>query len=144
MVEKKKTTKLNKLVQKWESLDSIVRKFIGFIGTIGILAGAVTGVGSFLINQFNGLVDSRLVGLSEQITQLQEESRDADLTLTRGQTRLELTMLIYHSPTNVVEIERIARYYFIDLKGDWYMSQIYSEWAREYGGDTSFVTHITN
>lgn len=49
--------------------------------------------------------------------------------------------LIQNTPHNVVEIERLAKTYFIDLKGDLYMTSVYSAWAKEYGGDTSFVVY---
>ena len=42
---------------------------------------------------------------------------------------------LYH----VVEIEEVARHYFYDIGGDWYMSELYSNWAKTYGGNPEIV-----
>ena len=79
--------------------------------------------------------------ITRQVSTVKQELLDIENESRLGRTRLELTTLIAHSPTNVLEIEKVARYYFVDLGGDWYMSQIYSDWAKQYGGDATFVTH---
>lgn len=48
--------------------------------------------------------------------------------------------LIQNQPTNKVEVEKVARHYFVDLGGDWYASSFYSKWAAEYEGDITFIT----
>ena len=48
-------------------------------------------------------------------------------------------VLMNHDPENVVAIERMAKYYFQELDGDLYMTQQYSDWAKQYGGDTTIV-----
>ena len=60
-------------------------------------------------------------------------------TTERSLTRIELMLLIQHDPANTFEIEKVARHYFVDLGGNWYMAALYSDWAATYGGDTSFV-----
>ena len=57
-------------------------------------------------------------------------------------TRLELMMLMSHDPDNVLEIERLARKYFVDMEGDSYMSKVYSDYAKKYKADHTFVTHV--
>lgn len=44
-------------------------------------------------------------------------------------TRLQLLNLIQHSPSREVEILTVAKRYFDDLEGNWYMESIFTEWA---------------
>lgn len=98
-----------------------------------VLIGAVTAVYTALDQQFVNKV-------SGQIDDLKSEMVSADEKTDRQITRLELMNLIQNQTTNKVEIEKVARHYFVDLGGDWYVSGIYSEWAEEYEGDITFIT----
>lgn len=133
----KPATTLKKLEQKWDNTDKWLKRIISIVASLGAIAGMFTGILNLGLGKLDEHIDARVAAVSEQISTI-EKQLDAN---TRATTRLELSMLIAHSPTNVLEIEKVARYYFIDLGGDWYMSAIYSEWAREYGGDLTFVTH---
>lgn len=138
----KTSTKISKLATTWDNADKWAKRVLGAIATIGTIAGIITGITGWVTNQLDSHLDPKLENLASQIEELRAGSEKADKTLELSNTRLELTTLIAHNPDNVLEIEKVARYYFIELGGDWYMSQIYSTWAREYGGDLTFVTHI--
>ncbi len=133
--------KLKQLEQKWDNVDKWVKRLLGAIATLGTIIGLVTGITSWVTNQLDSHLDGKIQSITTQIEALDAKSDEADRKLELSNTRLELTTLIAHNPTNVIEIEKVARYYFVDLGGDWYMSQIYSDWAKEYGGDITFVTH---
>lgn len=137
-----RSTKPSKLATAWDNTDKWVKRIIGAIATVGTIIGILTGMTSWLAAQLDTHLDSKLGTIINQIETLDAKSDEADRKLELSNTRLELMQLIEHNPTNVIEIEKVARYYFIDLGGDWYMSNIYSEWAKEYGGDLTFVTHI--
>ena len=77
--------------------------------------------------------------VSEQISGFQEEVKAANSKNEQATTRIELMVLMEHDPENVVAIEKMAKYYFQELNGDLYMTQKYSDWARQYGGDTTIV-----
>lgn len=100
--------------------------------TIAII-GAVTALFAWLDQRF---VDK----VSDQINGLHDEMIQADEKTDRQITRLELMNLIQNQPTNKVEVEKVARHYFVDLGGDWYASSFYSEWAAKYEGDITFIT----
>lgn len=145
-------SKLKQLEQKWDSTDKWVKRVIGAVTTLGVIAGMFCGLFSWGIGQLDGFVNAKLQDVTAQVVEVQaditrqvstvkQELLDIENESRLGRTRLELTTLIAHSPTNVLEIEKVARYYFVDLGGDWYMSQIYSDWAKQYGGDVTFVTH---
>ncbi len=94
--------------------------------------GAFAGAGNWIIGQVNAKSDEQIAALE---TKLDEVHRESQL----GITRLELQSLINNTPENRTEIEKLARYYFIELKGDTYMTSMYSRWAAEYGGNIEIV-----
>lgn len=116
----------------YEKTDKKLQRIAGAIGAITAIIGAFTGICSWVNQQFANAVSSQISGF-------QEEVRAADKADKQAATRIELMVLMNHDPTNIVAIERMARYYFQDLDGDQYMTKMYSDWAREYGGDTSVV-----
>lgn len=134
--------KIKKLEQKWDNADKWVKRIIGAITTLGVVIGMVTGMAGWVVCQLDAHFDDKFEAITAQIETLDVKSDAADRKLELSNTRTELMTLISHSPENVIQIEMVARYYFLDLGGDWYMSGIYSEWAKKYGGDLSFVTHI--
>lgn len=116
----------------YDETDKKLQKVAGTIGAIAMILGALTGVYSWVSSQFQQVI-------SQQITAFQEEVKESDRENKQAITRVELTILIEHDPTNVAAIEKMAKYYFQDLNGDLYMTQKYSDWARKYGGDISIV-----
>lgn len=132
-----------KIAEKWDNTDRWFKRILGVFVTIGTIAGIVAGVTNWVTAQIDEHLDGKFEALTSEIAALRVESEQADKEQKLSITRLELTNLIAHNAENVVEIERVARYYFVDLGGDWYMSKIYSDWAREYGGDLSFVAHTS-
>lgn len=138
---KNQTSKIKKLEERWDNMDRWAKRILGAVATIGTIIGIIGGMTSWVIGQVDLILEAKLAPLEQEIITLQEHSDEGDKKQVLNITRLELTNLIAHNAENVVEIERVARYYFVDLGGDWYMSKIYSDWAKEYGGDISFVLH---
>lgn len=61
---------------------------------------------------------------------------------TRKDTlRIQLMMLIYNQPENVDSILKVAETYFVDLDGDWYMTNEFSKWAKAH--DVTVPHNIT-
>lgn len=116
----------------YDKADKRLQRWAGTIAAILVIVGALTGTLSWLQSQFANAVSS-------QISDFQQETRDADLKHEQAVTRLELMMLMEHDPENVVAIEQIAKHYFDELKGDKYMTSKYSAWAKQYGGDMTMV-----
>ena len=116
----------------YDETDKKLQKVAGTIGAVAMILGALTGVYSWISSQFQQVI-------SQQIAAFQEEVKASDRENKQAITRVELTILIEHDPTNIAAIEKMAKYYFQDLNGDLYMTQKYSDWARKYGGDISIV-----
>lgn len=130
------------LASLWDSANIWLKRLITLGASIATIFGVFAGALGWGIGKLDAHLDPKFQELTAQVNELRSGSDLADKELELSNTRLELTTLMAHSPTNVIEIEKVARYYFIDLGGDWYMSQIYSDWAREYGGDLTFVTDV--
>lgn len=151
MRKNEKTVK--RIAEYWDSANIWLKRLITFGASVATIFGVFAGILGWGIDQLDGFIDTKLddissqlesveQGVTTQVDILREESQEADRQSKLSGTRLELNMLIAHNPTNVIEIEKVARYYFLELGGDWYMSQIYSDWAKTYGGDVTFVTDL--
>ena len=116
----------------YNKVDKRVRKVSATVGAVAVIVSAFAGVFAWVQGQFTNAISS-------QIDEFRQEVRMSDTSQDQAITRLELVSLIKNDPTNVVAIEKMARYYFVDLDGDQYMTAMYSDWAREYGGDMTIV-----
>lgn len=106
-----------------------------------------------IVTIVSAILQHRSKKLTEAMKQncehMDERFNEVDKKIAEGQrkdelaiTRVELMMLMTHNPDNVVEIERLAKKYFTPpLNGDSYMSQLYSDYAKKYKADHTFVTH---
>lgn len=121
----KKPTKIEEAGNKVTRIGAIISASI-------VIITAATGICTWVSNQFQNMVSS-------QISELQQDVKNTDARQEQSLTRLELIMLMEHDPENKAEIEKVARYYFVILDGDWYMTGLYSKWASEYNGDISFI-----
>ena len=102
------------------------------LGAIVAIVTTIAGVCAWLAGQFQNVV-------SIQISDLTSDIKESDRKQEQAITRLELASLIRNDPTNKAAIEKMARYYFVVLNGDLYMTSMYSKWCAQYDGDISFV-----
>lgn len=109
-----------------------LKKISAVISAIGVIIGAFVGVGGWIVNQVNAESNEQIRALEARLDEAHKESQ-------LGITRLELQGLINDTPENRAEIEKLARYYFLELNGDTYMTSMYSNWATEYGGNIEIV-----
>ena len=116
----------------FDKVDEKVKRLAATISASIVIIGAAAGICSWVSNRFQTVV-------SEQISDFRQEAQEADLRHEQAVTRVELIMLMEHDPDNKVAIERMAKYYFNDLKGNRYMEDKYSAWANEHDGDISFL-----
>lgn len=116
----------------YDMFDKKAQRIAGTISAILVIGGALFGVGNWINNQVTSAISS-------QIQDFRQEVKASDNRQDQAITRLELMNLIQNDPTNVAGIEKLARYYFGDLQGNQYMTGMYSNWCREYGGDPSIA-----
>ena len=53
--------------------------------------------------------------------------------LERDGLRTQLLLLILMRPDEEGEILKIAQHYFVKLKGNWYMTSVFSKWCKSRG-----------
>lgn len=116
----------------YDRFDKKAQRLAGTISAILVIGGALFGVGAWINDQVTHAI-------SVQISDLKTTMQESDKQQNQQITRLELMNLIQNDPSNKAAIEKMARYYFVDLDGDQYMTGKYSDWAAKYGGDISFV-----
>lgn len=123
-----------KLSAKLESFRKHLDTIVAILVALGTLGGTLAAAGSWIISEVSAQSNQR-------IDQLQNDMKAQQQKQEQATTRIELMQLMAHDPENVVEIELLARKYFIDLSGDTYMTGVYSSWSKQHGGDTSFVVY---
>ena len=116
----------------YDLFDKKAQRIAGTISAILVIGGALIGAGNWLNTQITSAISS-------QIQEFRQEVKASDNRQDQAITRLELMNLIQNDPTNVAGIEKLARYYFGELQGNQYMTGMYSNWCREYGGDPSIA-----
>ena len=119
-------------ISLYDETDKKIQRISKTIGALVVIIGAIASVSTWISNQFQNAV-------ATQIADLRSEIQSLDKRTDQQITRLELANLIHNQPNNKAEIEKVARYYFVKLDGDWYMTGLYSTWAKDYDGDVSFI-----
>lgn len=69
--------------------------------------------------------------LTQVIKSLKEDIRE----IQRDCKRQQLLTVMYHNPTNVDTILEIARVYFLELGGNWYVESEFQKWAKAQNVD---------
>jgi predicted PurR-regulated permease PerM len=119
-----------KIKNKFSSLSDSMQRIVAILTSLVVVCGMFTGALSYAVGQLDAHI-------ADQTKELKKNIEDVQLSSTRN----ELLTMMQFDPDNVVGIERLAKHYFKELKGDLYMTGKYSSWAKKYGGDTSFVVY---
>ena len=134
---------MSSIKKKWDSLDKNVQKWAARLGAVATIVGVLVAGGSCIVSQLDNAVaakiDNQTAAVQQEVQKLTDKVTEQDAQQDLQLTRLELMALMDSNPYNIVEIEKVARHYFHDLGGDWYMSELYSNWAKTYGGNPEIV-----
>lgn len=101
------------------------------IGAVTVIGTACVGVGTWCVTQINASTNTKLDSISDQMTELKLDT-----------TRNQLLTLMKNYPDNEEEIMKVAKYYFRDLNGDWYMTSLFIEWGEEKGIDVTEIVKV--
>lgn len=108
-----------------------VKEFADILTAVGIIGAALVGVGTWCTHQINSSTNEKLDTISGQM-------QDLKLDTTRNQ----LLTLMKNYPDNEEEIMKVARHYFDDLNGDWYMTGLFIKWGNEKGIDVTDIVKV--
>lgn len=101
------------------------------IGAVTVIGTACVGVGTWCVTQINASTNTKLDSISDQVTELKLDT-----------TRNQLLTLMKNYPDNEEEIMKVAKYYFDDLNGDWYITNLFIEWGEERGIDVTEIVKV--
>lgn len=121
-----KTERKAKKVKKitFKKVAEWIQTTAGVVTAIGVIFTAVVGVGTWAIGQILSDTNSRLDSMGGQLDQLQVEA-----------TRTQLITLMSNYPDNKSEILKVADKYFNEYNGDWYVTELFEQWADQHGVD---------
>ena len=108
-----------------------IKSFSELIAAVGVIGAAAIAVGTWCINQANAATNEKLDNISTKIDSIELNS-----------TRNQLLTLMSDYPDNESEILKVAGYYFRDLGGDWYMTDLFTKWGEGRGIDVSKIVNI--
>lgn len=108
--------------KKKPTLKERLKDMADVITAVTVIGSALIAVGTWCINQANAATNEKLDTISGQISGLEMDS-----------ARSQLLVLMSDYPDNESEILKVADYYFNNLKGDWYITDLFSKWAESRG-----------
>lgn len=99
---------------------------------VTLIAAAITGGGlygflRFLIERKDKNTD-KFSEIEQSLARIEAEIKDSKL----DRCRLQLLNLMQHNPQNIDTILMVAKKYFVELKGNWYMDSMFIEWAGKH------------
>lgn len=114
---------------RWKNLPDNVKKISTFISAIIVIITACGSVLSWFESKMTEYLDKRLSSVETTVNDIRQDT-----------VRLQLDNLINNDSDNVESILTVARTYFIDMGGDWYMTEKFKQWGREHNVDLSDFT----
>lgn len=110
----------NKLIKALKNVPERIKQVAAVVSAIIIIGGAIgtftTYVSSLIVNK----IDEKIQPLHETVKVIQLDT-----------TRLQLIQMMEHEPEDREGILKLAKYYFVDLGGDWYMTSVFNDWCME-------------
>ena len=122
---------MTKTTQKKKGFISRIKEFADVLTAVGVIGAALVGVGTWCTHQINASTNEKLDTISSQM-------HDLKLDTTRNQ----ILTLMKNYPDNEEEIMKVARYYFKELDGDWYMTSLFIKWGNEKGIDVTDIVKV--
>lgn len=110
-------------------------KFPDWVKRLAEAITALTIIGAAVIAGCSWISSKITASTNEKLDNISSQVKSVEL----GATRTQLLTLISNYPDNESEILKVAEYYFRDLDGDWYMTDIFSKWATDRGIDPNTI-----
>lgn len=134
---------VSKVKSKWDALDARVQKLAKLLTSVAAIIGVLVAGSGWFLGQIDTAVSNKIENqtatLQQEVKQIASD-REATAKQTELQlTRLELLMLMETDPDNIIEIEKVAQRYFIELKGNTYMSSEFSRWCKLHNANCEII-----
>lgn len=121
----KMTTKTTKR-SRWKDIPENVKKISALISAIIVIITACGSVLAWFEDKMTEHLDKRLSSVETTVNEIRQDT-----------VRLQLDNLINNDSENIESILTVAHKYFIEMKGDWYMTEKFKKWGIEHNVDLS-------
>lgn len=102
---------------------------------LALLSVAIGSSGLMSLIQFLISRKDKKAKQIEEILARQKKAEKMQEKSERNSTRTQLLLLMAVYPDRVDEVIEVARHYFIDDKGNWYVSSLFNEWCKNHNLD---------
>lgn len=122
-----------KMKNKIKNLPDNVKKISAFISALIVIFTACGSLLNWFETKMTEHLDARISSVEDIVSDIRQDT-----------VRLQLDNLINNDADNIESILTVAKVYFIDMKGDWYMTEKFKKWGKEHDVDLSdfkFTSH---
>ena len=126
--QRKKSKKLG-----FDTVPSRIKEVSAILSALIVIFTTVGSLMTWFQNNITAHIDDRIDTLEKSVNDVRLDT-----------VRLQLDGLIAHDSENVESILSVAKVYFLDMNGDWYMTEKFKKWGREHDVDLSdfnFTSH---
>lgn len=119
---------------RFDKIPETVKKVSAFLSALVVIITTLTSSLAWIQGKVTEQLDSRMANIEATVNDIRQDT-----------VRLQLDNLINNDSENVESILTVAKVYFIDMNGDWYMTEKFKKWGREHDVDLSDFefTHAT-
>lgn len=120
-------------MKKFKDIPEKVKKISAFVSALIVLITACGSLLNWFETKMTEHLDDRISSIETTVNEIREDT-----------IRLQLDNLINNDANNTSSILSVAKVYFIDMKGDWYMTEKFKKWGKEHDVDLSdfyFTNH---
>lgn len=120
-------------MKKFKDIPEKVKKISAFISALIVIITTCGSLLNWFETEMTEHLDARISSVENTVNDIRQDT-----------IRLQLDNLINNDANNTSSILSVAKVYFIDMKGDWYMTEKFKKWGKEHDVDLSdfyFTNH---
>ncbi len=119
--------------KKFKDLPEGIKKLSAVISALIVIITACGSLLNWFENKMTEHLDARISTVENTVNDIRQDT-----------IRLQLDNLINNDADNIESILTVAKVYFIDMKGDWYMTEKFKRWGKEHGVDLTDFRFTSN
>lgn len=103
-----------------------IKKISTLVSAVVVIFTTCASVLVWAQNKLTEHLDGRMASIESTVNEIRQDT-----------VRLQLDNLINNDSENIESILTVAKTYFIDMNGDWYMTEKFKRWGSEHSVDLS-------